>query len=168
VKLCNALHRSTAEENPMNDVAAARDRLESAQQELAEVEARAEREVAQAAVQVREAQAAADAVHRAVLAESARAWADHALELVGRAAEAAGDDVQTVTGVVLRRDGTAEPYVQLVFSRDVLAGRAAEAQAKAERLRAFAAQGGLQSDDLTRVVDEQAGLPEAVLEPSAA
>ena len=123
--------------------------------------------MAQAAVQVREAQAAADAVHRAVLAESARAWADHALELVGRA-EAAGDDVQTVTGVVLRRDGTAEPYVQLVFSRDVLAGRAAEAQAMAERLRAFAAPGGLQSDDLTRVVDEQAGLPEAVLEPSAA
>jgi hypothetical protein len=50
----------------------------------------------------------------------------------------------------------------------VLAGRAAEAQAKAERLRAFAAPGGLQSDELTRVVDEQAGLPDAVLEPSAA
>jgi hypothetical protein len=74
-------------------------------------------------------------------------------------AEAAGDDVQTVTGVVLRGDGTAEPYVQLVFSRDVLAGRAAEAQAKAERLRAFAAPGGLASVDLARVVDEWADLP---------
>jgi hypothetical protein len=48
-----------------------------------------------------------------------------------------------------------------------LAGRAAEAQAKAERLRAFAAPGGLASDDLARVVDEQSELPDA-LTPSVA
>ena len=122
-------------------------------------------EQAQAAAHARQAQAAADAAHRAALAEAARARAHHAEELAERA-EAAGDDVQTVTGVVLRGDGTAEPYVQLVFSRDVLAGRAAEAQAKAQRLAEWAA-GGLGSDDLARIVEEQAGLPaDEVLEPA--
>ena len=49
--------------------------------------------------------------------------------------------------------------MELLFSRDVLAGRAAEAQAKPERLRAFAAPGGLGSVDLARVVEEQSELP---------
>jgi hypothetical protein len=50
-------------------------------------------------------------------------------------------------------------YREVVLARDVLAGRAAEAQAKAEQILAFAAPGGLQSDDVARVVDEQGGLP---------
>ena len=122
-------------------------------------------ELAQATTRVRQAQAAADEMHRAALAEAARAWARHADELAERA-EAAGDDVQTVTGIVLRGDGSSEPYVQMVFARDVLTGRAAEARVKAARLREFASPTGLQSEDLRRVVDEWAGLPDDVREPA--
>jgi hypothetical protein len=132
--------------------------LADAERDLSEVQERHAAELATAVASCRAAQAAADQVHRAALNESAVAWSAHAAELAEQAA-AAGDDVQTVTGVVLRGDGTAEPYLQLVFARDVLAGRAAEAQAKAARLREFAAPGGLQSEDLARVVDEQSHLP---------
>jgi hypothetical protein len=61
--------------------------------------------------------------------------------------------------MVLRADGSSEPYVQMVFATEVLAGRAAEATAKAKSLAGFAAPGGLLSDDLARVVDEQGQLP---------
>ena len=71
-------------------------------------------------------------------------------------------------GIVLRGDGSSEPYVQMVFARDVLTGRAAEARVKAARLREFASPTGLQSEDLRRVVDEWAELPDAVLEPAPA
>jgi hypothetical protein len=142
----------------MNDVAAARDRLRRAEREWAEVQERHAVELAQAAAQAHQAQAAADEMHRATLAESAAAWARHALELTEQA-KAAGTETEQVTGVVLRGDGSSEPYVQMVFARDVLAGRAAEASVKAERLRAFAAPGGLDSSTLARVVDEQSELP---------
>jgi hypothetical protein len=64
--------------------------------------------------------------------------------------------------VLLRGDGRAEPYARLAFAKDVLAGRAAEAQAKAERLAEWAA-GSLRADDLARIVDEQGQLPEREL-----
>jgi hypothetical protein len=60
---------------------------------------------------------------------------------------------------VARNDGTAEPYAETVFTRDVLTRRASEARLRAERLRAFAAPGGLGSVDLARVVDAQSQLP---------
>jgi hypothetical protein len=66
--------------------------------------------------------------------------------------------VQTVTGRVLRADGSSEPYVKLVFSRDVLAGRAVEVRGKAARLAEFARPGAFGSVDLARVVDEQSDL----------
>ena len=129
------------EENRMNDVGAARERLAAAQQELAEVEHRCNREVAAAAVQVRAAQVAVDEAHRATLAESAAAWSASALELAEQAT-AAGTETETMTFVVARNDGTAEPVSELVFRRDRLIRQSAEARARAERLREFARPGG--------------------------
>ena len=66
--------------------------------------------------------------------------------------EAAGEEVQTVTGTTVPRADP--PYVQLVFSRDVFAGRAAGA--RRESCAAFGVRtGGLGSVELARVMDEQ-------------
>ena len=86
-------------------------------------------ELAQARTRVHQAQTAAEEMHRAALAEAATAWARHAEDLAERAG-AAREDVQTVTGRVLRADGSSEPYVKLVLSRDVLAGRAVEVRGR--------------------------------------
>lgn len=145
----------------MNDVEGARADLESAERELAEVRERHAAELASAARAAREAQAALDTVHRATLATAAEAWAAAADTLTEQAA-AAGDATEQITGTVLHLDNSRSPFVELVFTRDLLAGRAAEAQAKAERLREFS-RGGLRSDDLARIVDERGQLPEREL-----
>jgi hypothetical protein len=67
-----------------------------------------------------------------------------------------------------RNDGTVNAYQEVVFIRDVLRGQALAARSRAERLRLYAAPGGLESDVPARVVDEQAGLPDDVLARSPA
>jgi hypothetical protein len=143
----------------MNDVVqTVRERLEAAERELDSVQKRHALEAAEVAGRVYAARVAADDVHRTVLAESARAWAARAAELAQEAG-GAGDEVETITVTVFKNDGTVMPVQEVVFRRDRLRREADEARTRAKRLRAYSAPGGVDSATLSRVVDEQSGLP---------